>query len=198
MSDRRIEKHIDLMETVEFLRQKDPRGVELLSEAYGCTAKKMLAAKFHPSLNQLELDAAYNGALFRAWSYGHSVDETQNLRSWFLRICINEAINLCKRSAKPFSQDLSLMTSPTDDSRVNQSNEKCLLVASLRAAVDQLPSLQKRILIADMQNCGEANASMLAKRFGTSANSIRVSRSKAKNRLRNQLISEFPMYALAT
>ena len=198
MRDKWIEEHSVLMETVGFLRQKDPRGIELLSEFYGWNAKKMLAARFHLSLNQLELDAAYNGALFKAWNYGHSVDETQNLRAWFFRICINEAINLCKRSAKPCSHDFSQMTSPTDDSGVNQSSEKCSLVASMRAAVEQLPPLQKRILIADMQNSGEANASILAKRFGTSANSIRVSRSKAKHRLRNQLISEFPMYSLAT
>ena len=198
MCDQRIEQHHRLMEAIGFLRQKDPRGVELLAEFFGSSAKQMLKAKFHLRLNDLDLDAAYNGALFKAWNYGHAVDERQNLRAWFFRICINEAINLCKRSAKPVCQDFSQMSWPSEDSTENQPNEKGLLVASLRAAVEQLPPLQKRILIADMQQKGEANASVLAKRFGTSANSIRVSRSKAKRSLRNQLIAEFPSYALAT
>ena len=198
MHDNGIEQHNALQETVGFLRQKDPRGIELLSEFYGSSAKRMLAARFHLQLNQLELDAAYNGALFKAWNYGHCVDEKQNVRAWFFRICINEAINLCKRSAKPICQDFSQMTSPSGDLTEKQSNETSLLVASLRTAVEQLPPLQKSILIADMQNSSEANAGILAKRFGTSANSIRVSRSKAKNTVRNQLIAKFPMYALAT
>lgn len=180
------------------LREQDPRGVELLSKTLGSSTKTILKKRFHQCLNQLELDAAYNEALFRVWKYGRIVDEEKNLEGWFVRICINEANRLSKRSTKPqchdFDQVAALPNAPQED----QSVEKRLLRLRLRAAIDQLPSLQKKILKADLSGRPETSASILAKRFGTSANSIRVSRSKAKQTLRSRLAQEFPTYALAS
>ena len=69
-------------------------------------------------------------------------------------------------------------------------NQQNPLVECLNTEIENLPNLQKRVVLADLQAGGEENAVELAERFETSANSIRVSRSKARNKLRVRLTHE--------
>ena len=170
----------------ELLMDKNELGVELLYKHFGPDAMNCLQARFSRSLNQIDLDAAINNALFKAWMYGHSIDVDQNLEAWFRRICINEAIDLCHKIAKVLTCDGSQVV----DANVEESpicKPPNPLAKCLSTEIENLPNLQKRVVMADMQAGGEENAAVLAVRFDTSANSIRVSRSKARKKLRLRL-----------
>jgi hypothetical protein len=90
--------------------------------------------------------------------------------------------------SKPSNYDFSQIA--IVDGTVDES-ESCdktnPIVRSLNSEIENLPNLQKRIVLADLQAGGEEHAVVLADQFDTTANSIRVSRSKARSKLRRRL-----------
>ena len=185
----RIDERACSLEIRRLLCEKNEAGVELLGKFCGPNARAFLRSKFRQCLNQIELDAAaFNAALFKAWRYANSIDTNQNLGAWFCRICNNEAIDLCKQMPKLSNYEFSQIT--IDDNPVEEfgsCEKQDLLIRSLNTAIENLPNLPKRIVLADLRVGGEENAVTLAARFDTTANSIRVSKSKARGKLRRRL-----------
>ena len=62
----------------DLLIQKNAEGIEQLDLLYGTSAMAFLVSNFRHSLNQIDLDSAYNNGLFNAWLYGHAIDENKN------------------------------------------------------------------------------------------------------------------------
>lgn len=165
-------------EIIAQMRAGKEEGLRLLLEAHGGCAKQYVKARFGSSLDGQEMQAVVNEAAYDAWRFSCQFDARRGeVRHWFLGIIRNVALNALRRR----QDSRALPPEFPDPFLVNEPpQERSRLLEDLEEAIAQLPPLQKAIIRADLEAGGTADNEVLARTQGTSANSIRVSRNKAR------------------
>ena len=184
---------MDDTEIAIMIMDRQEEGLRLLLDLHGSKVKSYLEKKFASALSWDEIDEALYQAADNVWRKIDQYDETKaRLGAWFLRIAHNCAVNIIRRESKfeeyraNFEEGLTVpltievsVENPTFDRKVKKA---------MKLAIDSLPPMQKSIIEADlMTEDGNASAARLAEMHGTTAGSIRVSRNKAKEKLKKSL-----------
>ncbi len=177
------------------MAEKDQNGLRLFLERYGGRIKAYLVKYYSSVLHEGELEEALNAAVYNIWRFADRYHEGKGfLSSWCIRIAQRAAQSIVRREMKYRSKNLEYDVSydPAGDPPVEETAEGLdqaddPRLENLHRAIETLPSLQRAIIKADLAaGNGLADAGRLAEIYGTSKNSIYVSRSKARENLKKQ------------
>lgn len=148
-------------------------------------------------LDPIDIDAAVNQAAHRVWVNAQSFDRSRGtLRAWFYtmaRHCALRTIHERKKQKKGvrYVNDIDAVHSSSAPRKNPEGEEPSPADAKFRrdflACIDALPRLQKAVLLADLEAGGSAPAKELAQRYGTTPNSIYVTRNNARKVVREKM-----------
>lgn len=97
--------------------------------------------------------------------------------------------NCCGTARGPLSWlNSARITTDPDDEPEDAEAGQARLLRDFDDVIDHLPHLQRVITRADLAVGGAADSVRLAAILGTSVNSIRVSRNKARHRIRSEML----------
>lgn len=164
---------------------QEPEALARLLELYGPIAKGYLKKRYGHVLCDLDIVAVLTNAVSRAWQFGDSYDPSRSLKSWFLRIVQTQAIDMIKdrMEYRGVAFDLERHDRPeVCDEPIDKKTKQ--RIEALERCIEKLEGTQKAIIQADLATDGVASAAWLADKLGTTANSIYVSRNKARENLR--------------
>jgi RNA polymerase sigma factor (sigma-70 family) len=170
----------------------DPDALRIFLRKYGGRVRGWLQKHYGTVLQECELREAYNSAFRKVWHNARKFDSSRgSMGGWFLRIAQREAQTINKRETTFHIRHSTLdpdMVTPdvcsTNDDSEQEDNNADKRVEDLRQAIDNLPPVQRSIILADLAADGPADAERLAAKLGTSKNSIYVSRNKAHETIR--------------
>jgi RNA polymerase sigma factor (sigma-70 family) len=178
--------------TVQLLRASDPEGLQRLLLDHGGLVKSRLRKDFGTILDDSELDEAMGAMVVKVWHAAPRFDSAKGtLRAWALVIARNCALRLLearRRTVLRSEYDLDTLAMDAIPAQV-PSPERQRLLADLHICIEKLPPLQQAVLKADLDAGTAAPAEQLAKRLGTTANSIYVSRLKGRKALRLAMLA---------
>lgn len=164
---------------------QEPEALARLLELYGPIARGYLKKRYGHVLCDSDIMAVLTNAVSRAWQYGDSYDPSRSLKSWFLRIVQTQAIDMLKdkreHRAVAFNLDQHDRPDVCDEPIDKKTKQR---VEALERCIEKLEGKQKAIIQADLATDDVASAAWLAEKLGTTANSIYVSRNKARENLR--------------
>ncbi|MEO6593778.1 MAG: sigma-70 family RNA polymerase sigma factor [Planctomycetota bacterium] len=179
-------------QTVALFRAGDPEGLRHLLEDYGGLVRSRLRHSFGKMLDDSELDEVMSLASIRAWHAAPRFDEVRGtLRAWLSVIARNCALRLLdmrRRNQMELPGDLDQLIPQRIGVDVATADRRRLTVDVTRC-INRLPTLQRAVLRADLDAGDTVPAEQLARRLGTTANSIYVSRLKGRRALRLALQS---------
>ena len=164
---------------------QEPKALVRLLELFGPKAKGYLKKHYGNVLCDADITAALTNALSRAWQYGDSYDPSRSLKSWFLRIVQTQALDIIKdkKEHRGVAFDLDQHDRPeVCDEPINKKAKQ--RIDALERCIEKLEGNQQAIIRADLATDDVASAAWLAERLGTTANSIYVSRNKARENLK--------------
>lgn len=178
---------MDDIDIILMMMEEDPDGVRWLLEKHGGRITAALNQKFGDVLDEHEVDGVLNGAAYKAYKAINQYDESKSkLRIWFAAIALNVARDVLRGERRFWTipVDESLLSSARNKEDYSVDRKSQQYRRDLIEAIENLPQLQKAIIKADLKSDGIADAGRLAKRHGTTANSINVSRHKARQKLK--------------
>ena len=166
-----------------------------LLRLHGGRVKGTIRKKYGGVLQDHELHDVLIRTAERAWKYAASFDENKGaLGTWLVRIGLNEAARyLTDNTAEfPSLDDEEAAVEhcfyDVEDSQDGDKKKDSKLLRDLETVISKLPALQQAIIRADLACGSTANGRQLAARHGSSIGSIEVSRHKAKEKIRTELI----------
>ena len=179
-------------ELVRLIQSRDQEGMRRLLEACGERVKGLLVRKFGKG-RATAVEDAMSVATWSIWQHIDRYDPAKgSLAGWFLTASRNALIGFLR--AEKVRPLITLAgAAELEDLAVRNGRPEPLSVQAVRRAedlVDCLSKLQARqqdILMADLHEGCSADASVLAKRWNTTPNAIRVCRHKAHQKLRDML-----------
>lgn len=184
MADVSIDEDDD--ETLNFRIQcQEPLALARMLELYGPVARGYLKKRYGHVLCDVDIMEVLTNATSRAWQYGDSYDPSRTLKSWFLRIVQTQAIDMIKENMehRAVTFDPQRHDRPdVCDGPISVTTKQ--LIDALDRCIEKLEGKQKAIVQADLATDDVASAAWLAEKLGTTANSIYVSRNKARENLR--------------
>lgn len=162
---------------------------DILSELGGVTLH-VLAQRFVGILPATDIEDVISIGLFRLWQNRARFDPSRaSLRVWFFRICENAARDVLKhgwhkaRILEVAADHAGEAPMPTDEAASDPSASKQW--QQLKAAVDELPETQRRIVLADAAAKDDvACSTWLAGELGITPGAVRVNRKRAMDKLR--------------
>jgi RNA polymerase sigma-70 factor (ECF subfamily) len=184
---------VDDIDIALMMMDGDSEGARWLLKKHGGKVQAGLQRRFHRVLADLEINEALNVATFNAFRAAHQYDESQgSLRAWFYKIAHNAALDILRGEEQ--HKAIPLEFAPPQPAEVDAQEddhdhpEQQKLSLDLREAIASLPKLQKAIIEADLASEeGIADSQRLAQSHGSTVNSIYVSRSQARNKLREDM-----------
>lgn len=175
--------------TLDQLIQGHPDGLRRLLSDHGGVVRAYLVRKFADIFDHWEIDEAMSLAAIRVWQSAPRFDASLGrLRAWFAVIARNCAMKLlAQRNGERLvpidcidASRLGLATSFSEAERLR-------LIVDVHRCIDELPRLQRAVLLADLNAGAPLAAPVLAERFGTTIQSVWVSRSHGRRTLRAML-----------
>jgi len=147
-------------------------------------------------------DEAFYRAMFQVWHFSDRYDPRKgNAGPWVLRIAQNAALSILRGEKRRRRAELAADPAydpgdcgPDGDEEFAEAQKEKEQVRvkrkrDLHGIIDSLQPLQRAIMLADMADpSGAAPARALADTHGSTVNSILATRSKAKNRIRQEFI----------
>lgn len=180
------------------LQDEDPSdGIRLLTETHGGKVRGWLRKTYRGVLDDLQVDAAFNTAVYQIWKFAPSYDESKGtLCGCFLVFARNAAVSMLRgehkhyRKRTDFEEILKgdLPDGHACDEPPPPGSKREKLIADFQSAVKSLPPLQRAIVEADLEADGQASGSWLAEKLGKPLNSIYVNRGRALENLRKRMI----------
>jgi RNA polymerase sigma factor (sigma-70 family) len=175
------------------LMKGDSEALRALLVLYGGRVKNCLRWRYGSLLPEEEIDVALNTALIKVWRHAKSIDLRRGtLGGWFLRIAQRCAIDALGRDLG--RRENLLLLDPEDDPAGQSEEDDEELDARTRKrlqdldeVIEGLGRVQKAIIQADLAFGGQADNARLAAQFGTTRNSIYVSRNKAHEAIRKAM-----------
>jgi RNA polymerase sigma factor (sigma-70 family) len=177
-------------EIVQLIRSGSEEGVCQLLEAYGARVKGALwtMLKSHQS-RQGEIEDAVMDACLSFCLNIESFDRRKGtLFNWLVGAARNNYFTMLREErVRPLLECLDLDDldgrPATGGNAVPRSVHHGRLLESLWGCIEKLGPMQRDIVLSDLAGQGSVRDAELAKKWNTSANSIRVSRHKAHKRL---------------
>ena len=192
---------------VNLLKSRNSKGLQQLVKKYAGRARHNIRREFGGYLEASDVDEAVNQAAYQSWCSVKTFDADKGkLGTWFYVIARNAAIGVLKKDSlrrrrRVFddvdfaslgpdqgtalglgSSSTAAAAGQTEDER--PSERQSVYVECLRSCIQKLPPLQREIIRADLLTGDVADAGELAKLFDTTRNSIYVSRSAARKKLK--------------
>lgn len=171
------------------MRARDPEGLRQLLSTHGARVRWSLRREFQ-NLVEDDFDEVLNAASYSAWCAVDSYDRRRGtLAAWFYVIARNAALGILRRESRErrytelAAADMADLAAPRAADTVPDDS----FARDLRACIGRLPRLQRAIVEADLATGDVAEAAELVRRFKTTLNSVYVSRSNARKRLRKCL-----------
>ena len=154
--------------------------------------RAVLHKEFDNVLDASEIDDAVAQASIRVWRQGRRYDAGRGtLRAWFYVIAKNCGhrilTNKRSQSGMSFVDDLDTrpeMAASVPDAEVQRKQK---FLRDLYKCIDELPALQRAVVLADLAAGGTAATEDLIVEMKTTSNSIYVSRTNARKALRSAL-----------
>jgi RNA polymerase sigma factor (sigma-70 family) len=180
--------------TVGLLAAGDNEGLKRLIADHGGRVRWTLRNEFDKVLDASDIDDALGQATVRVWKSRHRFDPTQGtLRAWFYVIARNCALRIVqsRRRDPKFLEDLDALPPVTQfhDDEPAENPKRDAFLRDLLRCIDRLPGLERAIMLADLAAGGSAETRLLVEEFHTTANSVYVSRAKARKKLRAALLA---------
>ncbi len=176
--------------TTGWLLAGNPEGLRRLLLDHGGLIETRLRRDFGKALDDAEIDEAMGAMAVKVWNAAARFDATKgSLRAWATVIARNCALKQLERRRSDTLRteaDLDRFVLPELASN-RPVAEQQRLRADLFASIAALPPLQRAVLQADLEAGGSVPAETLAARLGSTANSIYVSRQKARQALRQAM-----------
>ena len=180
---------------VRLIRDRQDIGLRTLLERYGSLTQRALKRSFGNALDDAEIDEAMSTASYNAWRAIASYEPGKGtLRAWFFVIARNACrVILRNRQRRPWEPrsdaiaDAPAGAKGTADDESESSPRQSAFLAAMRSSIDRLPRLQRHVIEADLRTGDVADAEQLAIELKTTKNSIYVSRSSARKKLRKSL-----------
>ena len=164
---------------------QEPDAIVRLAELYGPAARGYLKKRYGHVLCDADIMAVLTNAVSRAWQYGDSYDPSRSLKSWFLRIVQTQAIDMLKDKSEHRGVAFDLNRHDRPEVCDEPIDRKTIQrIEALERCIEKLEGKQKAIIRADLATDDVASAAWLAEKLGTTANSIYVSRKKARENLK--------------
>jgi len=179
------------------MMEGDEVALSLVIRNYGPKVMGALRNKFGNQVTQDVLEDAINRAAFSLWRNADSFDDSKgSLGALFYSCAWREVINIVRNGKKTpphtsfedLDKDISAPQSTSlDGDEENISPEKQKRHQDLLEVIKSLPQQQRAIAEADLISGCLADNDDLAKTLGTSKNSIYVSRTKARENIRQEM-----------
>jgi len=168
------------------IMQREDLGIRQLLEKYGGKIKALLRWKFGAQFNDEDRLDILQQATIRAWKYIDSFDDRKgSLWAWFAGIAQNEAIDALQRERLPV--EVLEHDPPEHDDDTELDPESRRLFEDLDRVIEGPPTMQRLVVKEDLRCGGEADGPAVAKKLDTTANAVRVARSKARKTIAKEL-----------
>lgn len=196
MGDRPDGQPEDLALVVPILDRSEA-GLRAVILLFGPRVKGYLRKHYRDVLDGDELQEAFCRTFEKVWRYAARFDDRKGtLAAWILRIARNCARTILTRERKHNEKALEYdpQYDPADDRSVvevsdeSSGAEQRQRMKDLDAIIDALPNLQRAIVRADLAAGGTADSQRLADLHGSTKNSIEASRSKARSKIRDEML----------
>ena len=182
------------------LQADDPDAIQQLLRQYGGAVLHVLTQRYTGILPASDLEDVVSIGLFRVWQHRHRFDSSKaSLRSWFFRICENAARDVLKhgwhkaRTLEISSESVTEPQQPTSSKPADHPASKQW--QQLKAAIDELPETQRRIVLADAAAKDDvACSTWLAGELGITPGAVRVNRKRAMDKLRRLATDDAPAF----
>ncbi len=176
--------------TLELLRLGDEDGLRRLLNDHSARVLGALRREFRSTLDLPALDDAVGQATANVWRSIHTYDPARGaLRTWFHRIARNCALHIIRHERKQVTSspliDFVAVVAAADNEEAETYRSE--LERVVRETISELSPQQRCVLEADLAAGGTADTTALAAELGTSTNSISVSRSKGRAKLKELL-----------
>lgn len=153
--------------------------------------RSTLRADFKKVLDHSEIDDALSQATHRVWRARARLDPRRGtLRAWYYAIARNCALRVLQAKRGPnalrFVEDLDTRAGQTSPSHPPRSPRDDLARA-LHRAIDELPTQQRAVILADLAAGGVAATEHLEQQLHTTRNAIYVARATGRKALRVRL-----------
>jgi RNA polymerase sigma factor (sigma-70 family) len=194
---------IDQLELVCRLLEDDESALADVLTHFGGAIKRFVVAKYH-SFNEHDADDVLSIGIRKLWESRDQYNEAAgSLRAYFFKICVNAASDIFKcgwaearRLPVDFGEDNEVDLIPDDPppadekKRVRRDREKKQKkeLEDLMSVIDELPSKEGRIVLADAQAKDRvADSDWLADELGIGQGSVRVYRHRAWKTIRAKM-----------
>lgn len=192
MADAREHQPDDDTIVLQMLDRQE-EGLRALVQVHGPYIRGFLRNRWGRYLDDLELQAVFNVATWKAWKYiGRYDDKKKELRTWYALIAHRAAATARQQRKK--KEAAALEDHPTYDpgkereADAVRSPVNTKRLADLEAVINALPGLQQRIIRADLADAsGQADSMCLSRQWGNPVNSIEVSRNKARKKIAEEM-----------
>lgn len=184
---------VDEAELVVRIMYQEGEAFRTFAKLYGPKVLGWLIKRHGPEVAEV----AFNQALMKVWEKAETYAPDKGiLGAWFLRIAQNTANDIL-RGEKAYRQqhcrldpDYDPAAPATERSGENDPEDALRRERRLddfHEVLDGLPPLQRAVIQADLAEGKAAEAKLLARRLGTSANAIRVHRSNARKTICHEM-----------
>ncbi len=175
------------IELVDRMIQRDELALSDFVKLNGPGIMRWICSTYGRVLQAVEIDEAISVTFYNAWRFADRFDSSKGqIDSWLIGIAKNAVLGILRGSKKHRSKHLEY-DDTYDPAAVVKTTPDCGFDEStaqgIRAAINSLPELQKKILLADLASGGNSDDARLAVEFESTKKSIQVSRSKAKKKL---------------
>lgn len=166
----------------------DEQALVVVLRLYASRVTSALRGKFR-NVPEAILEDAVNRAAHTLWKKAGDFDDSKGtLAGLFYTCACREVINIHREGEKAPMVSLDLVAdTPLATDPESPTAEKSALHEALNACIAALPPLQKAICEADLVAGCDADNAYLARLLRTTKNSIYVSRSKARDRIRLEM-----------
>ncbi|MBK8097163.1 MAG: hypothetical protein IPK26_08650 [Planctomycetes bacterium] len=170
-------------ETVELLRRREVEGLHRLLADHGGWVRARLCREFDGALDPHQVDQAIREAVQHAWQAATEIDlERGGLVGWLLVLGRAAAVRRLARLRRRHGSSVARVEA--EALAVQTMTQRLHALAPFLA---QLQPLQRAVLMADFAAGGTASARDLARRLATTVNSVYVSRSNGRRKVRAAL-----------
>lgn len=174
----------------------DKEALREVLEVHLQPTKDLLTGIYGSTLQPGEVDEAVSAAAWKLWRCAHQYDKSQGgIGGWFFTMAQSAALDILRREKRyrHHNQRLGPEHDPpveceiADDEPLTKEEKQRLKDLS-DVTEHKLQGLQQAIIKADLAAGGLADAGRLAEMYDTTKNSIYVSRKKARERIKKEML----------
>ncbi|MCF6283574.1 MAG: hypothetical protein L3K26_00055 [Candidatus Hydrogenedentes bacterium] len=194
-NDAAVNEEIDDVELVLRMMEHDEEALSIVIRRYSGKTIGGLRNKFGTTACEETLNDAIDHAALMVWTKAGEFDDSQGTLGGFFYTCaLNKVYDTLRAGRKPESIEIVSLealgrdiTAQEDAQEEPLTPEREKLYKDLHESIQGLPDMQRRIIETDLMAGCNADNDYLADSLRTTKNSIFVSRSKAREKIRQEM-----------